>query len=62
MTDQEPDDTHSSRGTRVILAVITLILGYGAVFLVDGWLTWFLAALAVLVGCIAMCPPFRNPT
>lgn len=62
MPEPEPDDdAHSPVTSRVILAVVASVLLFGAVNLVCGWLTWFLAALAVLVGCIAMCPPFRSP-
>lgn len=54
-------DVYSPRTVRVALALITLGLVGAAVFLVNGWLTWLLTALAAITGCATITPPFRRP-
>lgn len=62
MNDPQPQDVFSPRTIRVVLIVITLALAAVAVFAVDGWLVMLFGALAVVTGCAAITPPFRNPT
>jgi len=54
-------DTFSPRTVRVILGLFGVAHAAVAVFLVDGWLRWLFAALAVIILCATVTPAFRRP-
>jgi FtsH-binding integral membrane protein len=59
-TSPDHNDTWSPFAMRVVLTVLGIVNVVLAA-LRDGWLRWVLAAIAVLLFCAAIVPPFRRP-
>ena len=58
----EQDDVYSPRTVRITLAAVAVALALVAILVTSGWLDWLLFAVAVILGCAAITPPFRRPT
>lgn len=61
-TEPEQDELYSPRTVRILLALVAVALAAVAFLFTAGWLDWLLCALAVIIGCAAITPPFRRRT
>jgi hypothetical protein len=61
MSAPQHEEVYSARVVRGSLLVIALCFAAAAIFLVDGWLVWLLAACGFIFGCAGITPPFRRP-
>lgn len=59
----QDNDAWSPRSMRILLTVVALALVAVTVLLlsVHTWLWWLCIALAVILLCAAITPPFRRP-